>query len=159
MSALFYYDVVCPYAYMAFMFLHRAAAFLDGRLTLKPILLGGLFKEMGVEVAFNSRFPLPTVTPLRVALVEPRVIDAVFHAAWADNVDVADDALLGGVLNKAFANAENLLERSQDNHIKEQLKKNTASAVARGVFGVPTFFVRDELVFGQDRFPWMRHEI
>ncbi|UWN50420.1 2-hydroxychromene-2-carboxylate isomerase [Alcanivorax sp. ALC70] len=35
--------------------------------------------------------------------------------------------------------------------MKEALKATTEEAVARGVFGAPTFFVGEEMYFGQDR--------
>ena len=35
--------------------------------------------------------------------------------------------------------------------MKERLKQQTEEAVARGVFGAPTFFVGDDMFWGQDR--------
>jgi 2-hydroxychromene-2-carboxylate isomerase len=35
--------------------------------------------------------------------------------------------------------------------VKDRLKQNTTNAVSRGVFGAPTFFVGDEMYWGQDR--------
>jgi 2-hydroxychromene-2-carboxylate isomerase len=35
--------------------------------------------------------------------------------------------------------------------VKDQLIANTEEAVNRGVFGAPTFFVGDQMFFGQDR--------
>jgi 2-hydroxychromene-2-carboxylate isomerase len=183
----FYFDFSSPYSYLAFGEVKRAMA-AGARFTMTPILLGALFKEIGTQnipllcahpnkasyllqdmqawarlrgqkFVFNSRFPVRTVTALRVAIVEPRAIDAIYSAAWADDRDIGDDQVLQGVLDKAGFGEENLLERAQDHRIKEQLKENTATAISRGVFGVPTFFVRGEKVFGQDRFLWMRRNV
>src|SRR5258708_3207508 len=57
MISAFYYDIVCPYAYMAFSFLNRSQVFKNSEMELKPILLGGLFKHMGVETNPNLSIP------------------------------------------------------------------------------------------------------
>ena len=44
-----------------------------------------------------------------------------------------------------------LLARTQEPEIKAKLVQNTEAAVARGVFGIPTFFVGDDMFFGKDR--------
>jgi 2-hydroxychromene-2-carboxylate isomerase len=184
---VFYFDFSSPYSYLAWTEVKKAEA-LGARFLLKPILLGALFKEVGtnsipmlsahphktayylqdmmdwahyrsVPFTFNSHFPLRTVTPLRVALVDRRVIDRIFSAAWAENLDIGDPTILARILNQAGFADENLLERCEEEGIKDQLKANTAQALSQGVFGVPTFFVRNQQVFGQDRFSWMRQEI
>jgi 2-hydroxychromene-2-carboxylate isomerase len=43
------------------------------------------------------------------------------------------------------------LELVQDDHVKQALRTTTEEAVARGVFGAPTFFVGTEMFWGQDR--------
>ena len=44
-----------------------------------------------------------------------------------------------------------LVAKTQEEAVKNQLKVNTEEAVARGAFGAPTFFVGDEMYFGEDR--------
>jgi 2-hydroxychromene-2-carboxylate isomerase len=44
-----------------------------------------------------------------------------------------------------------LLERAQAPDVKAALIANTEDAVARGAFGIPTFFVGEEIFFGKDR--------
>jgi 2-hydroxychromene-2-carboxylate isomerase len=43
--------------------------------------------------------------------------------------------------------------------VKEKLKANTESAVARGVFGAPTFFVNGDMFFGQDRLDFVEEKL
>ena len=50
---------------------------------------------------------------------------------------------------------EELAARASDPAIKEKLKVITDGAVARGVFGAPTFFVGEEMYFGQDRLDYV----
>jgi 2-hydroxychromene-2-carboxylate isomerase len=42
--------------------------------------------------------------------------------------------------------------------VKAELVANTEAAVARGVFGIPTFFVGDEMFFGKDRLEQVEEE-
>ena len=53
----------------------------------------------------------------------------------------------------------NLLERTQDPAVKARLVANTEAAVARGAFGVPTFYVGDEMFFGKDRLAQVEDEL
>ena len=48
-----------------------------------------------------------------------------------------------------------VMTKASDPAVKEQLKKATEEAVSRGVFGAPTFFVGDDMFFGQDRLEWV----
>jgi 2-hydroxychromene-2-carboxylate isomerase len=105
-----------------------------------------------VPFKFTSKFPIISQNALRIYLVEPKTISALFHAAWVDDVPIGNvDALLD-VLNKAGFNGKELLEKSQTKEIKEKLFSNNERAFNAGVFGVPSFQVNgQEAVFGQDR--------
>ena len=47
----------------------------------------------------------------------------------------------------------------QEQEIKDELKRRVEHAVAKGVFGAPTFFVGDKMWFGQDRLDWVEAEL
>jgi len=49
--------------------------------------------------------------------------------------------------------------RAQDGDVKARLLANTENAVARGTFGIPTFFVGSEIFFGKDRLRDVEEEI
>jgi len=114
-------------------------------------------RRYDLEVTPNPHFPINTVLPMRVALVLlgeggfPAYHEAVFAAAWREGVNVGDAEALRGVLEKLGLDAAHVLERSGDPAIKDALRKNTDEAVERGAFGAPTFFVGDEMFFGNDR--------
>ena len=51
----------------------------------------------------------------------------------------------------AGLDARALLDATQDPEVKAELIANTEAAAARGAFGIPTFFVGDEIFFGKER--------
>lgn len=117
--------------------------------------LGRWAAHWGVPFRFPAKFPIRSVRALRVWLALPEehrdaFRAATFRAYWEEGRDIEDDAVLveciGDVAlaNRAFALADT-------DSVKEQLRAATEAAAARGVFGVPTFVVGDELYWGQDR--------
>ena len=79
------------------------------------------------------------------------LVDALQPAVWEQNIDCRDAAVVGKVLADAGFDARALLERTQNDEVKQRLVANTSSAVERGAFGIPTFFVGDEMWFGKER--------
>jgi 2-hydroxychromene-2-carboxylate isomerase len=64
--------------------------------------------------------------------------------------------LLGGVFKAAGLV---ILEATADPAIKQELRANTDEAVERGAFGAPTFFVGDEMFFGNDHVPFLERAL
>jgi len=108
-------------------------------------------------MAPNPHFPVKTVQALRAAIVLlstggfPEFHTAAFRATWCEGRDLGDPAVLAEVLEKSGVDAAKVLERCAAPEIKAALKQNTDEAVERGAFGAPTFFVGDEMFFGNDR--------
>jgi 2-hydroxychromene-2-carboxylate isomerase len=109
-----------------------------------------------VPFKFPTRFPMLTLKAMRVylALPEPRRAAfraATFRAYWAEDRDIADDAVLRALIG---AEADDVMARTQDPAVKKELVDATQAAVAAGVFGAPTWVVDGkELFWGQDRIP------
>ena len=107
--------------------------------------------------AFNPHFPVNSLTMMRMAMVAqadgdlPRFIDVAYAAMWEDGHNMADAAVIADVLTAAGFDAPALFARAQEQTAKDALAANTERAVARGVFGVPTFFVGDEMFWGKER--------
>ena len=78
-------------------------------------------------------------------------VDAVLAGFWEDGLKMDDLAVVQGVLDKAGLDGAALIARTQDSEVKQKLVANTEAAVARGAFGIPTFFVGEEMFFGKDR--------
>jgi 2-hydroxychromene-2-carboxylate isomerase len=120
-----------------------------------------------VPFAFSPFFPLNTLTLMRVATAvkarEPErlgaLVEHVFRAVWADGRDPSDAAALGEMIAGAKLDATLVMENAQQQDVKDLLRSETEAAVARGVFGVPSMFVGDELFFGQDRLDFVREAL
>ena len=105
----------------------------------------------------NPHFPVNTLLIMRGLIAARRqgvgepYLDAVAAAMWEQGEKMDDPAVVARVLAAAGLPAQALLEATQDPEVKAELIANTEAAVARGVFGIPTFFVGDEMFFGKDR--------
>jgi len=77
-------------------------------------------------------------------------MDAIFHHMWIEPKKMDDpEVVKAGLVQSGLDPA--LLERAQAPEVKAALIANTEDAVARGAFGIPTFFVGTEIFFGKDR--------
>lgn len=106
---------------------------------------------------FNPFFPVNTLQIMRGAAAAkklgdlPRYLDAVFHHMWEAPKKMDDPAVIAAALTESGLDAEALIASSQTPEVKDMLIKNTEAAVGRGAFGIPTFFVDNEIYFGKDR--------
>ena len=62
-------------------------------------------------------------------------------------------------MTKAGFDGADLLEKTKDEAVKATLMENTTKAVERGAFGIPTFYVGDEMFFGKERLGQIEEEI
>ncbi|AEG92003.1 2-hydroxychromene-2-carboxylate isomerase-like protein [Ramlibacter tataouinensis TTB310] len=124
-------------------------------------------RRYGVPFRHNPFFPINTLTLMRgatgVQLREPArlaaYVDAVFRAIWVEGRDMNDPAVVGQALAAAGFQPEVLLALTQQPEVKERLKTATQEAVARGVFGAPTFFVDGQMFWGQDRIDFVKEAL
>ena len=105
----------------------------------------------------NPHFPVNTLTIMRGAIVaedEGRLgeyIETVNRAMWEEGLKMDDTQVIAAFLSDNGFDGPALLARTQEPGIKEKLVANTEAAVARGAFGIPTFFVGDDIFFGKER--------
>jgi len=105
----------------------------------------------------NPHFPVNTLAIMRGAVAARTIdlfvpyVECVFTAMWEQGRKMDDAAVIAETLDAAGLPAQRLMALTQDQAVKDELVANTAAAVARGVFGSPSFFVGDELYFGKDR--------
>jgi 2-hydroxychromene-2-carboxylate isomerase len=115
-------------------------------------------KRYGVPFRFNPHFPINTLALMRgaVAYQDDAVAsstyrDAIFTAIWVEARNLNEPEVIGQVLSDAGLDPAELMNRIGQQTVKDQLIANTKEAVNRGVFGAQTFFVGEQMFFGQDR--------
>lgn len=109
------------------------------------------------QFKLNSHFPVNTLTIMRAAIAAQRLnvfddyVEAVFSAMWEQSLKMDDPQVISDYLSGLNLPAAALLEATSEQSVKDELLVNTNKAVERGAFGIPTFFVNDEMFFGKDR--------
>ncbi len=124
-------------------------------------------RQAGVTIVFPPKvFPVNSVKAMRGCVwiahdAEARgvknhcldFIEATFAAYFTRQENISQDAVLAAICVQSGIDAEAFLAGIAQPHIKDALKANTDEAIARGAFGSPTFFVGDDMYFGNDRLP------
>jgi 2-hydroxychromene-2-carboxylate isomerase len=82
-----------------------------------------------------------------------------YRARWAEARDIAEPTVVHALLEGAGLDADAALAEAQSDAVAKQLQRESERAVERGVFGVPTIFVGDEMFWGNDRFELVRHYV
>lgn len=105
----------------------------------------------------NPHFPVNTLTIMRGAIVAERdgffehYVDEVYQHMWTKQKKMDDPDVMAQAFAESGLPVKKLIDGVQDSAVKQQLIANTESAVERGVFGSPSFFVGEELYFGKDK--------
>lgn len=122
-------------------------------------------RRYNVPFAHNPFFPINTMQLMRGAAgylgtdTFMPYVDAVFQAMWIDGKDMGNPEVVADVLGgKGFDPAE-LMQKINEPEVKDRLRQITEQAIERGVFGAPTFFVGDEMFFGQDRLDFVEQTL
>lgn len=179
-----HFDFISPYAYLAFEELPRALQGVSHCVRYRPVLFAGLLKHHGqlgpaeidgkrdwtyrqvlwlahahgIPMQMPASHPFNPLPLLRLAIAcdaqgEPNrhVCETIFRHVWCSGL-VAGDPLRIEQLMQALQPARDPADES----VKAQLKAHTDDAIARGLFGVPTFEVDGKLFWGFDSLPMLR---
>ena len=104
----------------------------------------------------NPHFPVISLQIIRGAVGAQqdgyldKYIDEVLKHMWEEPKKMDDPEVIKEAFTESGFDADRLMNQMQDPDIKAQLIENTEKAVKRGTFGIPTFFVGDEIYFGKD---------
>jgi len=180
----FYFDVISPYAYLAFDQLPRTLLGLSYQVNYQPVVFGAvlqhhgqlgpaeimgkrewtyrqalwLARQQGLALRIPQTHPFNSLGLLRLATAcdaagQPNryVCETLFKHVWSSGWEASDKDRLNGLT--ALLQPTRSPETQE---VKDQLRAATAQAIAKGVFGVPTIGVQDELFWGQDALPMLR---
>ena len=174
-SADWYFDFVSPFSYLQCEQLPSLERSL--RVRYRPVLFAGLLKayehkgpaeipakrrftyrfvvwqakRLGIPLKFPAAHPFNPLPLLRLAIVadcDPDVIRRIFRFIWRDG-RIGDLPIEWAELKAelGLADAENRIAAPE---VKDALRRYTDEAIARGVFGVPTLAIGEELFWGAD---------
>ena len=124
-------------------------------------------RQTGLSIVFPPKvFPVNSVKSMRGCIWLAQNADthelllpfmeAVFAAYFTRQDDISQDNVLASICQSVGIDAAKFLEGIKQPDIKQALKANTDEAIERGAFGVPSFFVGDDMYFGNDRLPLLR---
>ena len=114
-------------------------------------------KAHALPFKMNPRFPINSLQLMRGAVAAQHLgcfapyVDAVMAAMWEDGADMGDVQVVASVLDAAGLDSAALLAKAEDAAVKAELIANTEDAAKRGAFGVPTFYVGDDIYWGKER--------
>jgi 2-hydroxychromene-2-carboxylate isomerase len=116
-----------------------------------------LCADLGFAFRLPDPFPQPSLLAARVALVAlsegwgEDFSRAVYRAEFAEARNIADPAVIGGIVRDLGHDERAALARAQSDAIKARLRAETEEAQRLGIFGAPSFIVGGELFWGNDR--------
>ena len=105
----------------------------------------------------NPHFPVNSLLAMRTIVGAQgsddfvALVNAMMCGMWEDGLDLAQADVVAATLNKVGLEGSALVAKADGPDVKAMLVAQTDDAVARGVFGVPTFFVGEEMFWGKER--------
>lgn len=175
MKLAWVFDVISPFAYLSLKELSRLPP--DIEVEFVPVLFAGLLNHFGqvgnaeieAKRQFTYRFVLWRAMslgiPMRMPPAHPfnplqalrlivaagsnrQAVETVFDAVFRYGRDVTDPSTIADLAGKL--NVADPGRALNDVKVKEKLRAYTDWAIGRGVFGVPTFIIGDQIFWGHD---------
>ena len=116
-----------------------------------------LAAERGLAFALPEKFPQNSLMAARLALLGAdegwiaAFTRAVYQAEFTRAADISERQALAPSCESLHLDSERIFSGIEEPDIKDRLKRQTADAQARGIFGAPSFLVGEELFWGDDR--------
>jgi len=172
-KADWYFDFISPFAYLAWMRLGELPD--DVQIEYRPVLFAAMLNhwgqkgpaemptkrawtyrwctwlaaQHGIALRFPSAHPFNPLPYLRLAIAanySQHAIHSIFQAIWTTGADPSDESVMRGLMESLQIDPAQLSIPA----VKDALRQGTDSAVAQGVFGVPTLAIDGELFWGAD---------
>jgi 2-hydroxychromene-2-carboxylate isomerase len=180
----FYLDFISPYAWLAFDAMPQALQGISYQVVHKPVVFGAMLhhhgqlgpaeipakrdwtyrqvqwqaRAQGTPLVLPASHPFNSLGLLRLATAcdpagEPNrwVCEKIFRHVWCSGLEASDPERLGSLTRELGPVAD-----VSSDAVKQQLKAHTDEALARQVFGVPTWVVDGQVFWGNDALPMLR---
>ena len=142
-----------------------AFADVKGKVDYEMLEIRRFIAKHKINFRMNPHFPVNSLMLMRafVAAIEAGqetvFIEMGLRGMWEDGPKLDDPAVLKDAIDAAGLDEAALMEAAQTESVKNKLQLNTETAVARGVFGLPTFFVGKEMFWGKERLPQVEEAV
>ncbi len=130
---------------------HKGPAEIPAKARHTYYLTHWIAKTRGVPFKGPARHPFNPIKVLRLALslgATFEVVETIYRHIWGEGQDGQSEESLAALAAKLGVSDVNA--RTGDPDIKQELRRSTEEAISRGVFGVPTLFLKDQLFWGDD---------
>jgi len=178
MRARWYFDFISPFSYLHLKQFGRLPA--DLEIEYVPVLFAGMLKHwetkgpaevppkriymykqltwlaahLGIPFRVPPSHPFNSLHALRMVMAADPTrqnVETAFDMVWKEGRDLQDPRELTELARRLGVEGT----QAADEAVKARLKSNTEAAIARGVFGVPSFLLGDTLFWGQDSLDMM----
>ena len=177
----FFFDVISPFAYLAFERLPQVLAGCSYAVEYRPVLFAGLLQHWGqkgpaemeskrawtfrhvhwmaaqdgIDMQTPATHPFNPLALLRLALAcgpNRRVVEEIFRHVWQGGGADANDAARLAELTSRLAPVRD----AAGDEVKRELREATERAISLGLFGVPSYLCEGRLFWGVDALPMLR---
>ena len=124
-------------------------------------------KELDIPLNLDPKFfPVPHTKPALICLLPQKeggnplpLAGAYMRAVWANEEDITDDDTIIRIADDQGLEGRRLFEESQRPEITDLYDQYTSDAIAKGVFGAPSYVIGDEIFWGQDRLMFVEKKL
>jgi 2-hydroxychromene-2-carboxylate isomerase len=177
-KASWYFDLISPFSYLHLKQFSRLPA--DLEIEYVPVLFAGMLKHwenkgpaevppkrsymyrhltwlaahLGIPFRMPPAHPFNSLHALRLLIAAGPIrqhVESAFDMVWQEGRDLQDPKELAELARRLGLKDSEVVDEA----VKARLKSNTDAAIARGVFGVPSFLLGDTLFWGQDSLEMM----
>ena len=174
---LWFYDFVSPFTYLLLEQHDKWPGFPFG---VTPVVLSDLYQhwgqrasygvpakrvfmyrhalfradQLGIPFKMPPAHPFDSMKPLLLATAakgDIAFVREIFRFIWREGRDPSSDAAFAELCERVgMPDGPELIKNEE---VKAQLQRYTADAIGLGVYGVPTFYLNDQLFWGEDALP------
>lgn len=112
--------------------------------------------KLDISFKMNPYFPILTVPHMRGAILAQKkdiledYMQSMFDSMWLKGLNLNDQEILTQVASESGIDPNDFAEGISSDEIKDELRVNTQFAIDKGAFGVPTYFLENEMFWGID---------